>query len=297
MYLKSLRICTLIIFALYSNLLGSDVEKKLSKIQQSVPKTSEKSVYADISIGTGLLYLNRGSEDQIFEGEFYYQNQSPAVEYEIVGSEGRLTIDFNEFRSGEKNEERNIKSLSSFDDFKENECRLNLSDKIPFSLNLDLGLVKGELDLGGLQIQNLDFTSGVSKAYINFNSPNPVILESFNVEAGVGDLEINNICNSNFRYFNFDGGIGNYVLDFSGEIEHDGNINIGVGLGRIKLYLPRSSGVRIRVDKSFLSSFSIDDIYKKDDLYYNDNWGNAQANLDFKISSEVGKVSVIWLDE
>jgi hypothetical protein len=279
------------------NLIGSDVEKKLSKIQQSVPKTTEKSVYADISLGTGLLYLNRGTENQIFEGEFFYQNQSPSIEYEIVGSEGRLTIDFNEFGSGHKDEERNIKSLSSLDDFKENECRLNLSDKIPLSLNLDLGLVKGELDLGGLQIENFDFTSGVSKAYINFNTPNPVILENFNVEAGVGDLEINKIGNSNFRYFNFDGGIGNYVLDFSGQLKHDASINIGVGLGRIKLYLPRSSGVRIIVDESFLSSFSIDDIYKKDDIYYNNNWGNAVANLDFKISSEVGKVTVIWLDE
>jgi len=291
-----IKIVLTIIGLIISTVQGGD-GKKTNRIERSVDKTSEKSIYADISIGMGVITLNKGTNHKVFDGEFLYFNQSPDIEYEIVGDEGRLSIDFDEFENNEKEEDQNIKNLSSLNDLYENECRLRLSDKLPISLNLDLGVVKGELDLGGLQLQDISISSGVSQAYVNFEEPNPITLESFNIEAGVGDLELSKLGNANFEYFKFDGGIGNYVLDFTGEIKQSAEIDIEVGLGKVNIYLPRSAGVRINIEESFLTSLSIDDIYKKDDVYYNDNWGKSDVSLDIDIESEVGKISIFWVDE
>ncbi|MFQ5583940.1 MAG: hypothetical protein ACE5GL_05850, partial [Calditrichia bacterium] len=279
-----------------SSLLGSD-EDKLSKIKRSVEQTSEKSVFADISIAAGVMILASGTNNEIFDGEFSYLNNSPDVQYEIVGDEGRLSIEFDDFGKLDKDEDRSVKNLSSLDNFYENECRLNLSDKMPLSLNLDLGLVKGELSLGGLQLQEIKMSSGVSKAFVSFNEPNPILLKRFEIEAGVGDLELTELGNANIKYFKFEGGIGNYVLDFSGDLRQDSRVDIDVSLGKLKMLIPSSHGVRIQVEKSFLSSFSIDDVYIKDGNYYNANWEKSEINLDINIVSEVGKVSVVWLED
>lgn len=296
MLLKTILIMFFLFTLITSSLLGSD-EDKLNKIKRSVEQTSEKTVFADISIGAGVMILARGTNNEIFDGEFSYLNNSPDVQYEIVGDEGRLSIEFDDFGKLDKDEDRSVKNLSSLDNFYENECRLNLSDKMPLSLNLDLGLVKGELSLGGLQLREIKMSSGVSKAFVSFDEPNPILLKRFEIEAGVGDLEMTELGNANIEYFKFEGGIGNYVLDFSGDLRQNARVDIDVSLGKLKMLIPSSHGVRIQVEKSFLSSFSIDDVYIKDGNYYNANWEKSDINLDINIVSEVGKVSVFWLED
>ncbi len=64
----------------------------------------------------------------------------------------------------------------------------------------------------------------------------------------------------------------------------------------MEIRLPRSVGVRIEVDKTFLSSLDIDDVYKSDNYYYNDNWGKTPQQLDIRIESGVGKLEVAWIE-
>ena len=272
-------------------------EKQSSKITKSVERTSEKTIYADITLGNGVIYLGKGSKGKIFDGEFIYSTNIPDINYEVIGDEGRLTIRFDDDEFKEKGKEKKFTSLSSLDNLYENECHLKLTPDIPISLNVELGVVKGELKLGGLQLKEISFSSGVNKTFIDFDEPNPILLDYFDVEAGVGVLKMYNLGNANFRRFNFEGGIGEYVLDFAGNKYDNSRVDIDVGLGKVKLYLPQSSGVRMKVDKSFLCSFDIDDIYKKDDFYYNENWGKTENSMDMNIETGVGNISVVWIKD
>lgn len=291
-----IRIITFLVILLVA-LWGDENNKEGTTISQSVNQTSEKVIHVDITLGNGKIYLEKGSPQNVFEGEFTYEQRAPEVNYEIVGEDGRLTIEFDEIGGREKGEEKRFTHLSSLDDLYENECRLKLSPNLPIVLNLDLGVIKGEMNLGGLQLREITLSSGVSKANINFNEPNPISLEYFDVEAGVGALEISNLGNANFKRFRFDGGIGKYILNFAGNNYKESKVDIGVGLGKVELCLPRSAGVRMKVDKSFLCSFSIDDIYKKNDFYYNQNWGKKDNSLDMNIETGVGKLSVVWVGD
>lgn len=274
---------------------GSNFAKENNKINESANRTSEKSINVDISLGNGKLFLEKALDGKIFDGEFQYKDNLPEVNYEIVGETGRLTIRFDQQRFRTKGEENKFTRLSSLDNLYEDECRLKLSPDLPIILNLDLGVTKGDLKLGGLQLKEINLSSGVSKTNIDFGEPNPISLEYFDVETGVGAFEINNLGNANFKHFKFNGGIGDYVIDFAGDHYLDTKVDIAVGAGKVKIFVPRSSGVRMKVDKSFFCSFNIDDIYKKDDLYYNDKWGKTDNSLDMNLETGVGDFSVVWI--
>lgn len=269
-------------------------ENSQQVLKKREPLTHEKSLTVFVKYGNGYINLKPATSKNAFEGEFVYWKNRPEVRYEIVGDEGRLNVYFSGKLRKEDDESRNIMSLSKLYD---NELDLSLTPRVPVDLDLELGVIKGTLDFGGLRIKNLRMEVGVSTADMLFMEPNPVSLQSCTIEGGVGKLMIEKIGNANVEDFSFEGGVGSYVLDFSGEFKQNIGANIDLGMGKVKLYLPRYIGTRIKVDKSFLSSFSIDDIYKKNDYYYNENWEKTKYSLDLKIQTGVGKIEVIWVDK
>ncbi|GAB4363419.1 MAG: hypothetical protein Kow0042_01300 [Calditrichia bacterium] len=275
-------------------LLASSNEAEVLKKQALL--TREKSLNVSITYGNGFITISKLTTKNVYEGEFVYEKSRPDIRYDIVGDEGRLQVYFSgKVRKDSRDEDaRNISSITNLYD---NELRLHLSPEIPINLDLELGMIKGNLDLSGLKIQSLNMEIGVSKGTIVFDEPNPIKMENCTIEGGVGKLNIERLGNARVKNFSFEGGVGSYVLDFSGEYKLNTNANITIGMGKVTLYLPRYIGTRLKVDKSFLSSFSIDKIYKEGDYYYNDNWEKTRYNLDMKVEAGVGKVDVVWVDE
>ncbi|RMH81581.1 MAG: hypothetical protein D6681_18015 [Calditrichaeota bacterium] len=268
-----------------------------SKFRREVKRSNENTVYVRVQIGHGQVFIDRAPQSRIFVGEFSFTHRPPVVAYEVVGDEGRLSVKF-------ARKQRKSKEPSSKDDYdieldkdETGESVLNFTDEIPLNLNLDLGVIEGRLNLGGLQIQECEITTAVSKsASVEFSHPNPIPMRSLRVENGVGKMKLLNLGNANFSDFYFSGGVGSYRLDFRGELKQAANVEIEVGVGKVKLLLPRDAGVRIRVDKSFLSRFSIDEVYKEGQYYYNPQWGKTERQLDIKIDAGLGKVAVVWVD-
>ncbi len=264
-------------------------------IKKQVPITREDNLIVTLSFGNGYINIGKINSNTLFDGEFTYQKYRPDIQYEIVGKEGRLDVHF----SGnlKKDTEDNSHSISSFKNIYDNELRLNLSDKIPINMDLELGVIKGTLNLSGLKISKLNTEIGVSQANIVFEDPSPVSMESCKIQGGVGRLHIEKLGNANFKNFKFEGGIGSYELDLSGSLKENSTVNIEMGMGKVTLFLPRYVGTRIKVEKSFLSSFSIDDCYKKGNYYYNDNWEKTSRSMDVNINTGVGKVEIVWVDK
>ncbi len=272
---------------------SSDNPKEVLKKQ--VPFGHEKSLKVSVSFGNGSIYMSKITSNNIFEGEFVYEHYRPQIHYEVVGKEGHLEVFFyGKVKKGGK--ERGSHHISSLKKIYDNKLQLNISDKIPLDLNLELGVVKGTLDLSGLMLRNLDLEIGVCKTSIIFDEPNPISLEHCSIEGGVGNLIIVKLGNANVENFRFEGGVGSYELDFTGEYRQNISAEIEMGMGKLTLYLPRYVGTRIKVEKSFLSSFSIDECYKKSNYYYNDKWEKTPYQLDIEVNTGVGKVEVIWED-
>ena len=267
-----------------------------SKLKRLIDWSGEKSLVARIYVGAGLFYLEPGLRSRIFEGEFLFDQKAPKIRYDVVGQRGELTVRFTE-KSRKKDKDSNPRSeISSLNEIYDNECKIKLSPRIPIALRMELGAVKGEADLGGLQIEKMRLEVGVSHYELDFSQTNPIPMEEMEVEAGVGVLRLNRLGNANFQYFKFDGGLGSYELDFSGDFRQQADLDINVGMGKMIIYLPRHVGVRIKVSKSFLTYLDIDEVYKSGGYYYNENWGKTPYQMDIHIDAGIGKITIEWVD-
>lgn len=268
-------------------------DKESGRMTLEEPMSREKNMVVFIRFGNGYLDLGPADDKMAFEGEFYYKEYKPDVRYEVVGDEGRLDIRFSgDVREGDDES----KHIDSIDKLYDNEMNLRFSPKIPLDLDMDFGVIKGNLDFSGLQIKNIDIEVGVSKAEVYFKETNKITMESFNIEGGVGKLHIEKLGNANIKEMVFEGGIGSYEMDFSGEYQQDLYGSMELGMGKLILYIPRKIGTRISIDRSFLSSVSIDEAYKDGDVYTNDRWGKSKHSIDLDIETGVGKIEVIWTD-
>ena len=265
---------------------------KRKEVYREVDLKDEKSLRVRIEFGAGELNLNRSDSKKIVEAEVSYD---PAYadfffDYEKSKGEGEL------FLGTELEEEKGV----NLGDVKEkNWWDLSFTDEIPIDFEIDVGAAESELDFTGLRIMGLDLDIGAAKGLIQFRKPNPEKISLFNIDVGASKIEMEGLGNANFERMSFDGGVGDFTLDFSGEFEHRAYVEIDVGLGSLDILVPKHAGVQIRSESSFLSSFSIDkrDFDEiEDDLYESDNFGESKKELIFDIEVGLGSVEVEVID-
>jgi hypothetical protein len=137
---------------------------------------------------------------------------------------------------------------------RESNWLIEFSSEIDLQLKTTVGAAKCEIDVGGLTLSRMDLEIGAADARIDFSVPNHTNLDNFNVEAGACKLQMANIGNSRFRRLQFDGGVGKFVLDFSGQFDYRAEAKITVGMGAMTLIVPRGLGLQLRADENWLSS-------------------------------------------
>ncbi|MHB8932362.1 MAG: hypothetical protein ACYC6H_02715, partial [Bellilinea sp.] len=117
----------------------------------------------------------------------------------------------------------------------------------PIDLKVSAGAYEGSLDLSGVPLTNLDITDGASKATVEFNSANPVEMDTFSYKTGASQVNLFGIGNANANHFKFDGGAGDFTLDFSGELKQDLAVDINSGISSIKIIIPENVPARITI--------------------------------------------------
>ena len=92
-------------------------------------------------------------------------------------------------------------------------------------------------------------------------------------------------------------GLGEATVDFSGNWNQDFSATMEVGLGELKLRLPRGLPVKINCECSFLSSVDFDDFRKiGDDVYVSPSYEDSKDYVQFDISIGLGSAEVVWID-
>ena len=251
--------------------------------------SEEKHLTVKMDIGAGKIDLGRNQTGDILNAEVEYNPDDIRVDmdYDRIKDEGKLYL-----KSESKDKGIDL-------DKDENLWNLEFSDKIPISLEMDIGACEADFDFTGLLIDQLDMDLGASSVEIDFRKPNSQRISEIKLDVGASKLTINGLGNSNFDQLSFDGGVGDFTLDFSGEFNHRADIDIEVGMGSLTILVPKDAGIQIKKESSFLSSFSIDeDEFDEieDDLYENDNFGKTDKELIFNIEVGLGAVKVEYID-
>jgi hypothetical protein len=222
------------------------------------------------------------------------------AEIEYDPDEVDVDIDYRKFKDvGELYLESEFDDTDLDLDTDYNYWHLGFTGRIPIDFEMDIGACEAEFDFTGLKISNLNLDLGASSTEITFRKPNLERISKINIDVGASELKIEGLGNANFDKFSFDGGVGDFTLDFRGELKHKAYVDIDVGLGSLTILLPENIGVRIEKEASFLSSFCIDadgfdEVESK--VYESENFGKTEGELIFDIEIGLGSVEIEYID-
>jgi hypothetical protein len=238
-----------------------------------VPDTEEVSLR--LSFGAGDLKLAPGAK-KLVEGTatYNYSKFKPSVDVD----EGNVHI-----RMGKEE----FSGIPAFKDLK-NEWDLQLGET-PMNLTIESGAYNGELELGGLSLNNLTIQDGAANVELAFSEPNLVEMSTFRYETGASDVKMSGLANANFSIFDFSSGAGDYTLDFSGELQRDASIKISSGFSNIIVRIPEGVDAVVTID-SGASNVSVGSEWSKNGNVYKQK--GEGPTLTFVIEIGAGNVTL-----
>jgi Cell wall-active antibiotics response 4TMS YvqF/N-terminal domain of toast_rack, DUF2154 len=252
----------------------------------------EREMTVNLQYGAGRFHLERGAGGELYRMQMRYDEDKfvPVREYDADALTLRLGL---RNRSGRginvsMGDRHRGETPPSFD--------LWLSPDVPLALTLEMGAVQADADLGGLMLRRLVFRTGASQTHLRFGEPNTASCEELTIEAGAAEFQADRLANANCERVVYRGGVGEVTLDFSGSWRRSMTADITVGIGSLKLRLPRDVGVSVHLNR-FLASFDAAGFDKRGSMYYSTNYAQARYRLTLNVNASLGGVDVAWVND
>jgi hypothetical protein len=238
-------------------------------------------VVTTIQFGGGELEI-QGGATKLMQGEFEFRPSQlePTISYQVTDGEGELGI----------RQRWDTLRWDQLTGEPHNLWRIRFADSVPMRLVADVGASSGRLDLGGLPITDMRLNAGAADLSIAFEAPNPQQMRSLEIRTGAARLELLGLGNANTDELNFDGGLGDYVLDFQGEWQRSAQVHVKAGASQVLLVVPRDIGVR--VCPGDLRGGEFGGLTQEGDCYVDDAYAEADITLDISLDMGLGKLDV-----
>jgi N-terminal domain of toast_rack, DUF2154 len=117
----------------------------------------------------------------------------------------------------------------------QNDWRLQLGQGIPMNLTVNAGAIKGDWELGGLSLRNLDWRRGAADTTLRFSKVNPEKMLNFNIDTGAATLKLAGLANTNADTVKIHVGAGTLLLRFDGALTHDMEVTLEGGAAAITI--------------------------------------------------------------
>ena len=233
-----------------------------------------------VHFGGGDLDIYPGEQD-LLDAEFTYnlQDLEPVVEYTTRGTTGELLLrhEADQIRWDRSTQIRN-------------EWQLTFGTRVPLDMELAVGASRGTLDLSGIPLQDLRVEAGAAEMDIRFDSPNPEPLHLLYVRSGAAKLGLMGLGNANFKEMQFDGGLGSYTFDLTGEWQRSAEVTIKAGASRIELIVPGDIGVR--VCPGDLRQGDYGSLTEQEKCYVNSLYDDAELQLEIGLDLGLAQLTV-----
>ena len=276
---------TILFFSLI--LIAGVVQARVENVTETVDMQGANKLVLDCELGAGEFSIK---PDNIIEGaiidiEYNSRNISYLIDPVIKGDRCFLNLESENRRKSNIDTEDNIWDIT-------------LSTRYETSLEMDIGACDAEFDLGGIPLKEMILDIGAASGEIRFSKPNPIRMETIDIDAGATSLEMTSVGNANFDNFIFSGGAGSFELDFRGEYKGHSEIEIEVGLGSVQIILPR--GVACRVESEGDGWLSSVDLHNHDleeiddDIYESEDFDRAKDKITLNIEVGLGSIDIYW---
>jgi hypothetical protein len=244
-----------------------------------------RSVEAKVTYVAGELTVFAADPDLLYDIGLRYDaaRLRPDRSWTEDGHAGRLELGFESVDDSEADWD--------LEDGEFGELRLGLSREVPTSLTLEVGAAESDLELGGIPLTGLVYRTGASSTHLRFETPNPARIGTLKLAAGAAEFEASGLGHAHFDRLEFDGAVGDVTLDFSGKWTGDAEADIAVGLGALRLVIPRDLGVRIE-KSGLLAGFNPRGMRKVEGGWQTENYDSAAHRLQIDLKAAFGKVDV-----
>lgn len=265
-----------------------------NRYEKQVPLAKEKELKVTIDAGFSDIYLSRGNPADVLHATIDAELKDDLenhIEYSSRDRIGYLNICTSEEGRGR---EARRKHSFHMNGFASSTWRMNFTDAVPISYDVELGLGKADLDLTGLQVKDLNLSAGASSVVLRFDRPNKCPMEEMNIESGLSKFRAEGLCNANFNRLKFEGGVGSYVLDFSGKLDREVEVAIEVGLGSLTIIIPENVGAKVEYEKSLIAHLDLagDFSQREENRYLSSNYYNSPGKMNMHIEAGLGSVRI-----
>ncbi len=259
---------------------------------REVGRTTEREMAIVLTSTFGSVAISRGEPEKmlLLEADRAASRAPSETDYTI-----RNRVGYADISLGEEGKDREEKKHSfNLGDINRGHWFLRVSDAVPVSFDVELGVGSGDFNLTGLQVKDFTLSAGASNVTLAFDEPNATRIDNLTIESGVSKFDGRNLGNANFRHLRFKGGVGAYSLDFSGAMNSEVDVDVEVGLGVLTIFLPRQVGARVSYDKSWMSRIDCDEDFHEsgENQYLSDNYASAVAKMNIRIDAGLGSVKI-----
>jgi len=263
-----------------------------NRYHKKIQLTHEEELKVTLEAGFGKLTVSRGDSRVLLEANVDTDDErdlTECIDYTIRDNIGYLNL------STDKGEThtRSRKKEYSFD-MESSSWAMRFTDAVPISFDVEIGLGKGDLDLTGLNVKDLNLSAGASSVSLRFNQPNKSVIEELTIESGLSKFRAEGLCNANFNHLKFEGGVGDYSLDFGGSLKREVDVDIEVGLGSLTVTIPKQIGTKVIYDESFIAHINLDRDFseEEEDNYYSSNYYSSKGRINMRIEAGLGSVKI-----
>lgn len=113
----------------------------------------------------------------------------------------------------------------------------------PIDLAIHAGAYRAHMDLGGLSLNSLSVDDGAAMVDIDFAEPNQVPMKKLSYSTGASRVSLTGLANAEPETLTFNGGAGDYTLDFTGDFRSNSDVNIEAGVCQVTLVIPQDTRV------------------------------------------------------
>lgn len=171
------------------------------------------------------------------------------------------------------------------------EMELELSPAVALDLVMEFGAVRANLDLGGLNLTDLELSTGASETTLDFSRPTQGRIRTAEFSVGAADFQAENLGNLRADRLEVEAGVGQVTLGFGGEWTRDMQVTVSMGLGALELRVPDGVGVRLEKE-SFLTSLEAEGFTQEGNSYLSGNWNTAERRLTVDVEAAFGSIRV-----
>lgn len=137
----------------------------------------------------------------------------------------------------------------------------------PMDMSIHIGGAETNIDLGGLALTKLTVEQGAANFDLLFSRPNQIKMDALGFTGGASNATFAGLANAWPDEVTFEGGAGNYTLDFSGELRDDIEVSVSGGLGTIHLIVPEGVAAEVTVDGG-MSNVEMEGAWQESDGTY-----------------------------